>query len=615
MNLEAFCRIADRLLFRQLTTHSHQQGGNIMSQATMNSVINGVDVERLGATVQAIQQTPPLARGRRHAMKSPHIIGFAAAALLACAAPSSGTEPTVAPAPPKSISDTVPLYTNLGSHHKRISTRVPATQQYFDQGLRLVYGFNHVEAIRSFTRAAELDSTCAMCYWGIALAYGPHVNAPMDSASGVAAYAAAQKALALKSHATAPERAYIEAVAQRYAAVPPTDRARLDTLYSRAMERVANTYANDLDAATLYAESLMDLRPWNYWRPDGTPYPGTNEIVHQLRRVLSRNPNHPGACHYYIHAVEAVNPQAAVPCAERLARLMPGEGHMVHMPAHIYIRVGRWNDAVQANQHAIHTDEVFIEGQHPMGVYPLAYYPHNIHFLAFASTMAGRSVQAIEASNTLTSKVNLDAARQVGMLQEMLPYHALTLTTFGKWDDVLAEPLPPADIRFSYAMAYYARGVAHAAKGQWAEAQAALDTVTAINAATPEGADGKTALSIAVHALSGEIATRRGDLDAGTNHFREATKIEDAGLYFEPPKWYYPIRHSLGAALLKAGQNAKAEKVYREDLRRFPENGWSLFGLAQALRAQGKNTEAAAAEARFRRAWASTDVTLTASRF
>ncbi len=554
-------------------------------------------------------------KGRRRAIKSPHIIGFAVAALLACAAPSSGTESTVAPAPPKSLSDTVPLYTNLGSHHKRISTRVPATQQYFDQGLRLVYGFNHAEAIRSFTRAAELDSTCAMCYWGIALAYGPHVNAPMDSASGVAAYAAAQKALALKSHATAPERAYIEALAQRYEADPPADRAWLDTVYARAMERVAKTYPKDLDAATLYAESLMDLRPWNYWRPDGNPYPGTKEIVRQLESVLSRNPNHPGACHYYIHAVEAVNPQAAVPCAERLARLMPGEGHMVHMPAHIYIRVGRWNDAIQANQHAIHTDEVFIDGQHPMGVYPLAYYPHNIHFLAFASTMAGRSAQAIEASNTLTSKVNLDAARQVGLLQEMLPYHALTLTTFGKWDDVLAEPLPPEDIRFSYAMAYYARGVAHAAKGQWVEAQAALDTVTAINSATLEGADGKTALSVAVHALSGEIATRRGDLDAGINHFREAVKIEDAGLYFEPPKWYYPIRHSLGAALVKAGQHAEAEKVYREDLRRFPENGWALFGLAQALRAQGKNTEADAAEAGFRRAWVSTDVTLTASRF
>jgi tetratricopeptide (TPR) repeat protein len=454
-----------------------------------------------------------------------------------------------------------------------------------------------------------------MCYWGIALAHGPHVNAPMDSASGAAAYAAVQQALARKAHASARERGYIEAVSRRYEAVPLANRARLDSAYARAMAKLAKADPSDLDAATLYAEALMDLRPWNYWRPDGTPYPGTLEIGRQLRRVIAADPNHPGACHYYIHAVEAVDPKAALPCAERLARLMPGEGHMVHMPGHIYIRVGRWSDAVKANQHAIHTDEVFIEGQRPQGVYPLAYYPHNIHFLAFASMMAGRSAQAIEASNTLTSKVNLDAARQVGLLQEMLPYHALMLTTFGKWDEVLAEPLPPEDIRFSYAMASYARGVAHSAKGQWAEAQTALDTVTAINAATPDGVDGKMALSIAVHALSGEIATRQSDLDAGINHFREAANIEDVVLYFEPPKWYYPIRHSLGAVLLKAGHHAEAEKVYREDLRRFPENGWSLFGLAQVLQAQGKNTEAAEAEARFQRAWASTDVTLPASRF
>jgi tetratricopeptide (TPR) repeat protein len=544
-------------------------------------------------------------------MTFPYVVAFAAATLLANAAPA----PAAASGTGLTGADTVPIYTDLGTHHKRISTHVPAAQQYFDQGLRLTYGFNHAEAIRSFTRAAELDSTCAICYWGIALAYGPHVNAPMDSASGVAAYAAVQKALALASHAPAPERAYIEAVAQRYEAAPPANRARLDTAYSRAMAKVAKTYPNDLDAATLYAESLMDLRPWNYWKPDGTPYEGTTEIVRQLRRVIAANPNHPGACHYYIHAVEAVDPQAAVPCAERLAQLMPGEGHMVHMPAHIYIRVGRWNDAVKANQHAIHTDEVFIEGQNPRGVYPLAYYPHNIHFLAFASTMAGRSAQAIEASKILTGKVNVDVARQVGMLQEMLPYHTLTLTTFGKWDDVLAQPLPPADIRFSYGMAYYARGVAYAAKQQWAEAQAALDTVTAINAATPDAADSKTALSIAVHALTGEIASRRGDLDAGITHFREAIKIEDAGLYFEPPKWYYPVRHSLGAVLLKAGKNAEAEQAYREDLKRFPENGWSLFGLAQALKAQGKDAEAARVDARFRTAWADADVTLVASRF
>ena len=508
-----------------------------------------------------------------------------------------------------------PLYPNLGSHHKAVGTRVPLAQQYFDQGLRLVYGFNHAEAIRSFTRATELDPACAMCWWGIAYAYGPHVNAGMDSASGVKAYEAAQKARSLSLNASPWKRAYIGAVAARYAPVPPVNRANLDSAYARSMADVARSYPNDLDAAALYAESLMDLRPWNYWTPQGKPYPGTEEIVRQLERVIARNPEHPGACHYYIHAVEAVNPQLAVPCAERLARLMPGAGHIVHMPAHIYIRLGRYNDAAASNVHAIHTDETFIEGQKPVSVYSLAYYPHNIHFLAFASTMAGRSAQAIEAARTLKSKVNLDVARQVPMLQEMVPYYALTLTTFGRWDDVLAEPLPPSDILMPLAMAYYARGVAYAAKGQLADARTALDTVKAIDAATPADAPGKTPVSIAVHALMGEIAARSGKFDEGVAHFRKALKIEDAGLYFEPPKWYYPIRESLGAALLKAGQSVEAEAVYREDLKRFPENGWSLFGLAAALRAQGKSAEAAAVDRRFSKAWSAADVRLTASRF
>jgi tetratricopeptide (TPR) repeat protein len=508
-----------------------------------------------------------------------------------------------------------PLYTDLGTYHKAVGTRVPLAQQYFDQGLRLVYGFNHAEAIRSFTRATELDPACAMCWWGIAYAYGPHVNAGMDSASGVKAYEAAQKALSLSPKASPWQRAYIRAVAARYAPVPPVDRANLDSAYSRGMADAVRRHPNDLDAAALYAESLMDLRPWNYWTPQGKPYPGTEVIVRQLERVIARNPEHPGACHYYIHAVEAVNPQLAVPCAERLARLMPGIGHIVHMPAHIYVRVGRYADAAASNVHAIHTDETFIEGQKPVTVYSLAYYPHNIHFLAFVSTLAGRSAQALEAARTLQSKVNLDVARQVPMLQEMVPYYVLTLTTFGRWDDVLAEPLPPSDIRMPLAMAYYARGVAYAAKGQPAEAQTALDTVKAIDAATPADAPAKTPVSIAVHALMGEIATRSGKLDDGIGHFREALKIEDAGLYFEPPKWYYPIRESLGAALLKAGRSAEAEAVYREDLKRFPENGWSLFGLAAALRAQGKSAEAAAVDRRFSKAWSAADVKLTASRF
>ena len=510
---------------------------------------------------------------------------------------------------------TVPLYTDLGRHHRAISTKIPLAQQYFDQGLRLVYGFNHAEAIRSFTRAAELDPSCAICWWGVAYAYGPHVNAGMDSASGVAAYEASRKAIRLSGKAGKWEHAWIHAVADRYGPMPTTDRAKHDSAYSRAMEEIAKSSPNDLDAATLYAESMMDLRPWNYWTPDGKPYPGTTAIVRQLERVIAKNPQHPGACHYYIHAVEAVTPQLAVPCAERLARLMPGVGHMVHMPAHIYVRVGRYADAAESNVHAIHTDETFIEGQKQPTLYSLAYYPHNIHFLAFVSTMAGRSAKAIEAAKALKTKVNLDVARQAMMLQEMVPYYVLTLTTFGKWDDVLAEPLPPSDLRFPLAMAYYARGVAYAAKGQMADAQTALDTVKAIDAATPAAAESKAPVSIAVHALMGEMAARGGNLDGGIAHFREALKIEDAGLYFEPPKWYYPIRESLGAALLKAGRNAEAEVVYREDLKRFPENGWSLFGLAAVLRAQGKTDEAAAVEKRFAAAWSGADVKLAASRF
>ena len=306
----------------------------------------------------------------------------------------------------------VPLYHDLGTYHKDIGSSSSAAQQYFDQGLRLVYGFNHAEAIRSFTRAAELDPSCAMCYWGIAYAYGPHVNAGMDSASGVKAYEAVQKARGLSARAPLWQRQYIDAVSARYAAVPPTDRAALDSAYSRAMWNFARSHPNDLDAATLAAESSMDLRPWNYWTPDRKPYPGTTDLVQQLERVIARNPNHPGACHFYIHAVEAANPRLAIPCAERLARLMPGEGHMVHMPAHIYIRVGRYNDAAMSNMHAIHTDETFIEGMPQSTLYTLGYYPHNIHFLAFAASMAGRSAQAIEAARTLKSKVKLDDAKR-----------------------------------------------------------------------------------------------------------------------------------------------------------------------------------------------------------
>jgi tetratricopeptide (TPR) repeat protein len=510
--------------------------------------------------------------------------------------------------------DTVPLYTDLGNYHRSITTTNPKAQSYFDQGLRLVFGFNHGEAIRAFAEAARLDPNCAMCYWGIAYAYGPHVNAGMDSASGVAAYAAAQKAQSLSRYASPVERAYITAVGKRYARVPPANRAGLDSAYATAMCGVTARFADDLDAAALCAEAKMDLRPWNYWKqPGGEPYPGTTELVSRLEGVIQKNPNHPGACHFYIHAVEAVHPEKAVPCAERLAALMPGEGHMVHMPAHIYIRMGRYNEAVESNVHAVHTDEMYIEGQKPQGVYPIGYYPHNLHFLAFASTMAGRSAQALQAARVLQSKTNMDVARVAAMVQSFVPFLDLTLVNFGRWEEVLAQPLPPADLKYASTMAHYSRGVAFAATGRPSDAAAELEQVKqAVAAASP--AD-KPVADIAMHALMGEIAQRSGQLDDAVAHFKAAIAIEDAGLYFEPPTWYYPVRHSLGAVLLGLGRADQAEAVYREDLKRFPENGWALFGLMQALRAQGKSAEAAAVDARFRAAWKDADVTLTASRF
>lgn len=521
-------------------------------------------------------------------------------------------------------SDSVPLYTNLGDHRHPVTTSVPRAQDYFNQGIRLVFGFNHGEAIRAFREAQRLDPRCAMCFWGEALAYGPHVNAPMDSAGAVAAWAALERAVALASGASPVERAYIRALESRYAAQAPAKRAGLDSAYAAAMAQVVREYPDDLDAATLYAEALMDLRPWAYWRKDGTPYPQTDIIVAQLERVLARNPKHPGACHYYIHAVEAVAPEKAVPCAERLATLMPGVGHMVHMPGHIYIRVGRYADAINANVHAVHTDESYIASERPSGIYPIGYYPHNYHFLSFAATMAGRSEEAIDAAKKLASKMQLEIVRQVPPFEQLLPYDRLVLARFGRWDELLALPLPPSDLRVSTGLAYYARGVALAAKGRVAEAVTALDTVKVIAAGTSpadqtamtsgEG-ENKTVMEIAMHALMGEIAFRQGKHDEATAHFREAVRLEDTFNYVEPPQWFYPVRASLGAVLLKAGKPAEAETVYREDLRRFPENGWSLFGLEASLRAQGKTADADAVKGRFRQAWSTADITLTASAF
>ena len=517
----------------------------------------------------------------------------------------------------------VPLYDNLGNLHYAISTKNSLAQKYFDQGLRLTYGFNHAEAIRAYTEAAHLDPHCAICYWGVALDLGPNINAPMDADSGVKAYAAVQQALALLPYASPKEQDYIHAVATRYAAKPEAVRTALDRAYADAMGKLAAKYADDLDTQTLYAESLMDLRPWNYWTHDGKPQPETPIIMSTLESVIQRNPNHPGACHYYIHAVEAAFPDKAVPCADRLASLMPGAGHLVHMPAHVYIRVGRWADAIKANEHAVHTDETYIVDQHPAaGIYPMGYYPHNIHFLEFAASMAGNSAMTLDSAHKLAQKVDPGMATQIGLLQGMMVTALHAEIRFGHWQEIFAEPAPPATLHYPTGIWHYARGVAYAMQGNLNNADAELAELQKLVADPAMAAvmvdSGNTAapmLQIASRVLAGEIAARRGATDAAVSYFTQAAEFEDQLAYVEPPSSPIPVRQQFGAFLMAIGRASDAEAAYRADLVRFPENGWSLYGLAASLRAQGKTAEADAVQARFKRAWSLSDVTLTASVF
>lgn len=505
----------------------------------------------------------------------------------------------------------VPLYMNLGSFTRTVSTSSAEAQRYFDQGMRLTYAFNHAEAIRAFEQATRLDPECAMCYWGMAYAYGPNINAPMEADAAGAAYAAVQQARARLARATSVERALIEALSARYAEDASADRAALDRAYADAMAAVRRSFPDDPDVLTLHAEAVMNLSPWDYWAPDGAPRPGVAEMVADLERVMAADPQHPGACHYYIHAVEAMHPQKAVACAERLAALMPGAGHLVHMPAHIYIRVGRWADAIRANEHAVHADEAYITDQRPTGLYPAAYYPHNHHFLSFAATMAGRSAQAVAAARAVVQHTPVEIARVAPPLEPLLAQAHLALLTFGRWDEVLAEPAPPADLSVATGLVEYARGTALAARGEEVNARVALDRVRSAVAATADPLH-RTVLEIAQHALEGEIEWRGGRLPAAEAHFRQAAALEDGLLYMEPPHWYYPIRHSLGAVLLAQGRARDAETVYREDLARFPGNAWALAGLRASLERQNRRQDAAALDPELARL--GSDVRLVASR-
>jgi len=522
----------------------------------------------------------------------------------------------------RTASTTPPLFDDLGRYHRTISTTSPQAQAYFDQGLRLVYGFNHYEAQAAFQEAARLDPACAMCAWGIALTYGSNYNSPTDKEREQGALAAVTWAQTLAdAGASERERAIIGALARRHSPSSTGDRAALDRVYADAMRDVTSRFPDDLDAATLYADALMNLRPWSLWTPEGAPQPGTQEIVVTLERVLAIDPMHPGANHLYIHAVEASpDPRRAEGAADRLLNLMPGAGHMVHMPSHIYFRIGRYADAGAANVQAVAADRAYFRKSQPSPIYRGMYYPHNLDFVWHAASMEGRGAECVRAAREFAAEVPAAMVLEMPDVETAPAAPILALARFERWDEILKQPAPPEAMRYVTGTWRYARGLAYIATGRRAEAEQELVALRAVQRSVP--ADRTVAgffkmadmLVLAAETLTGEIAVRSGEPGAAVGHLAEAVRLQDQHWFTEPPPWYYPVRQSLGFALLQAGRAAESEAVYREDLRRNPENGWSLFGLAQSLRAQGKTADAAAVDARFRLAWARADVTLTSSR-
>lgn len=509
-----------------------------------------------------------------------------------------------------------PRLQNLGNHVFPISCEGPGVQAFFNQGINLAYGFNHAEAGRAFQEVARRAPNCAMAYWGQALVLGPNINAPMEAANEAKAHELIKKAVSLKAGATSREQAYIDALATRYSGDAIARKAN-DEAFAKAMKRVKDSFPADLDAATLYAEALMDLRPWDYWMRDGTPYPGTREIVNTLDGVIQKNPNHPGALHYWIHVWEPTKtPERAEAEADRLVTLMPGAGHIVHMPGHIYQRVGRYDDVVRVNDLAIAADEDYITQCRAQGMYPLSYYPHNLHFKWFGATMAGQSQVAIDAARKTAAAIPLQALKEAPFLQGflMVPYWAMV--RFAKWQDVLKAPKPAYDSLFTRGVWHYAQGSAYAGLGRLAEAERELEQLRQI-VADPELASVPASFSsnaapdilrIAPEVLSGQIAAARKDYDTAVTHLDRAVRFQDALIYTEPDDWHYPVRHSLGAVLLQAGRAHEAETVFWEDLRRHPENGWALSGLAQALKSQNKTELAAMVDQRLQKAWARSDI-------
>ena len=513
-----------------------------------------------------------------------------------------------------------PLFDGLGHHQRAITTTSFEARDYFNQGMTWAYAFNHDEAIRSFREAARLDPYCAMAWWGIALCNGPHINNPvMTEKQSRDAWEAIQKAMALRDNASYLESQLIEALAARYAANPPSDRRNLDEAYAAAMKVVHELDINDADNGTLYAESLMDLQPWDLWTRDGQPKGRTEEILAVLEHALKINPQHPGANHLYIHATEASPfPEKADASAELLRTLVPASGHLVHMPSHIDVQVGRWAKASDQNEAAIRADAAYRKVSPRQG-FNNVYMAHNHHFLAFAAMMEGRRQVALDAARTMIANVPPDFLRDQPQFVD--PYMMIALDVlkrFGRWDDILREPSPPRNLPITRAMHLFTRGLAYAAKGNLKRASREQEKFRAAVAKVPKDAlmainPAHKVLSIADHMLAGEIAFRRGDIEEAVRLLREGVRLEDELLYMEPPEWVQPLRHTLGAVLVNAKRYAEAEQVYREDLKNWPDNAWSLFGLAQCLDAQERTAEAADARKRFDTVWARADIKIGTS--
>jgi len=544
--------------------------------------------------------------------------------VLSSGATAQVFDPKALNADPKTATGPLsPKLTGLGEYSFAVSTDNLESQYFFDQGYRLVVAFNHSEAMRSFKEAIRLDPNNAMAYWGWALTLGRNLNLPMLVNSMEQANYAIGMAVSLKDQVSEREADYIDALAARYSTDLSIQREVLDEAYAVAMEKLMNKYPDDPDAAVLFAGAAMNVQPWDYWNADASPKGRTEQIIATLDNVIANHPNHAAALHYHIHIAESMRPEIAEESANNLAPLLPGSGHLVHMPSHIFMRVGRYQDAYDTNVIAAAVDEDYIAQCNAQGLYPLAYYPHNLHFLAWSSMYTGRSGESLDAAWKVKNKIEAGSRTNTWGLNETFRSQPIfVMTRFGKWNEILGVKKPFMRAQFMTGVWHYGRSLAQLHLGNMSEAEKELNSLKALVEKLNEGQPGYKdfedaggLLTIAMNVAAGEMAAKKGNFDMALYHLDAAVRMEDSLAYNEPPSWYFPTRHILGAILIDAGRPVEAEVIYWEDLKHNPNNAYSLFGMYQALSAQGKDDLAAEFKERYDEMWVNSDVKLASSRF